>query len=178
MFAAAPASAQDQFLDKLTACQDAYREQHYLEAESLCGAAVKLADSLPAGRKNDRVTVHAVYAQVFLAERKFPEALIQAEQELSIAESFMKPDQPDLAYVHYHAALAFHMNGKSDPALANYKAAEEILRQAIDHTSDEYVKDKYVTTLKQVLHAHAGLLKQTNHATAAAALDREAAQLH
>jgi len=166
----------NEYLEKMAACRDAYRVRHYFEAESLCEAALKLADQLLPQRKLERMTAHAMYGQILIAEHKLPEALVQTQQELSIAETFMKSDDPDLGYAYYHEAIALHMNAKVQSALVHYKEAEEILRQAVEHAADESLKNQYAATLGQVVKAHAALLRQTGHAAAAAELEHEASR--
>jgi TonB family protein len=180
-----PAAASEQeerksqeFFKKDKLCRTEYQAHQLTEAEQSCEAEVKLADELPAERRMERVGAHDLYGQVMIAERKYPEALKEFQHELSIAEGFMHSYDAELAYAHYHLAVALHLTAQPTEALAEYKKAEETLTEARSHIGSDVLKQRYSETLKRILQAHATLLKQSGDTGGAAALENQAAALN
>jgi TonB family protein len=166
-----------EFFKKLAACRADYKAKQYQDAEQLCEGSLQLTDKLDPERKLERVDVHGLYGQLLLAEHKLPEALEQFKQELSIAATFLKPTDAELAYAHYHVAVGEHANGHAAQALPEYLTAEEILTAARQHMGDDELKQHYAGTLKQILQMHARLLTQTGDLNGAKELEARAQAL-
>ena len=133
---------------------------------------------LPEDRKLERAEAHALDGQLLTSQHRFPEALEQFQQGLTISKTFMNRDNAELAYAHYRVGLALRITGDSKHGLAHYREGEEILTRVRELASDDSLKTRYGRALKQMFESHAALFKQTGDVDAAADFEKRAASLN
>jgi len=163
--------------EKENDCRGAYDVQQYSKAEPVCKEAAMLVGQLPKNRNGERVQVHGLFGHVLEAEQKYKEALAEFQKELASAEKMPNPGVM-LGYAYRDTATAYQLTGDTAHALLHYERAEQVLREAPKYGEVKKRKGASQSGLKQILEKHAALLEETGHMDDAAALRREADQIH
>jgi TonB family protein len=155
-------------------CRALLRAKQYSDAESGCRTAVELVEKLPAARQNERRSAYALLGHSLLNQRKFSDALIPYQQELTIAKASLHPYEAELGYAYHDIALALFATGDLQQSRSDYETAISTLEQARDHIDSAFLKNQYSGTMKTVLQEYALLLRKSGDSSGADAAEQRA----
>jgi TonB family protein len=155
-------------------CRALLRAKQYSDAESGCRTAVELVEKLPAARQNERRSAYALLGHSLLNQRKFSDALIPYQQELTIAKASLHPYEAELGYAYHDIALALFATGDLQQSRSDYETAISTLEQARDHIDSAFLKNQYAGTMKTVLQEYALLLRKSGDSSGADAAEQRA----
>lgn len=148
--------------------------KQYGEAESSCRTAVDLVEKLPADRQNERRLAYGLLGHSLLFQKKFSDAMIPYQKELTIARASLRPYEAELGYAYHDIALALFATGDLQQSRSNYESAVSTLVQARDHIDSAFLKNEYSGTMKSVLQEYAALLRQSGDSLGADAAELRA----
>lgn len=155
-------------------CRALLRAKQYSDAESSCRTAVELVEKLPAARQNERRSAYALLGHSLLNQKKFSDALIPYQQELTIAKASLKPDEAELGYAYHDVALALFATGDLQQSRSDYETAITTLEQARDHIDSVFLKNEYSRSMKTVTLEYALLLRRSGDSSGADAAEQRA----
>jgi tetratricopeptide (TPR) repeat protein len=135
---------------------------------------VELVEKLPAARQNERRSAYALLGHSLLNQKKFSDALIPYQQELTIAKASLKPDEAELGYAYHDVALALFATGDLQKSRSDYETAISTLEQARDHIDSVFLKNEYSRTMKTVTQEYALLLRRSGDSSGADAAEQRA----
>ncbi|HEY6252018.1 MAG TPA: TonB family protein [Candidatus Angelobacter sp.] len=137
-------------------CDRFLQEQRYIEAETKCSDAVKLADQLPPQRVLERSSSREFLANSLLDQRKISESIPIYEKALEIRGTTQGNDHDaDFAWYNANLARAYFLAGQLDKADPLYARAVTVFQAAILALPD--MKDRYTDGLKETLQEYAKL---------------------
>jgi TonB family protein len=166
--------ASDAYFKQEDKCRALLRANQYSDAESSCRTAVELAEKLPAARQNERRSAYALFGHSLLNQKKFSDALIPYQQELTIAQGSLRPYEAELGYAYHDRALALLATGDLQQSRSDYENAVSTLEQARDHIGSPFLKNEYSGTMKTVLQEYAVLLRRSGDSVGADAAELRA----
>jgi TonB family protein len=155
-------------------CRGQLKAKQYGDAESSCRTAAELVEKLPPERQNERRSAYALLGQSLLYQKKFSDALIPYQQELTIAQASLRPYEAELGYAYHDMGLALFATGDLQQSRSDYERAVNILEQARDHIDSAFLKNQYSSTMKTVLQEYALLLRKSGDSSGADAAEQRA----
>jgi TonB family protein len=166
--------ASDAYFKQEDKCRALLRAKQYGDAESSCRTAVDLVEKLPATRQNERRSAYALLGHSLLNQKKFNDALIPYQKELTIAQASLKPYEAELGYAYHDMALALFATGDLQQSRSDYQTAISTLEQARDHIDSAFLKNQYAGMMKTVLQEYALLLRRSGDGVEADAAEQRA----
>lgn len=166
--------ASDAYFKQEDKCRALLRAKQFSDAEPICRTAVELVEKLPASRQNERRSAYALLGHSLLYQKKFSDALIPYQQELTIAQASLKPDEAELGYAYHDMGLALFATGDLQKSRSDYETAISTLAQARDHIDSAFLKNQYAGTMKTVLQEYALLLRKSGDGAEADAAEQRA----
>jgi len=155
-------------------CREQVRSKQYGDAESTCRTAVELVEKLSADRQNERRLAYQFLGHSLLFQKKFSDALIPYQKELTIAQASLRPYEAELGYAYHDMALALFATGDLQQSRSDYETAISTLEQARDHIESPFLKNEYSGTMKTVLQEYAVLLRRSGDGVGADAAELRA----
>jgi TonB family protein len=155
-------------------CRGQLKAKQYGDAESSCRTAAELVAKLPPERQNERRSAFALLGHSLLYQKKFSDALIPYQQELTIAQASLRPYEAELGYAYHDMGLALFATGDLQQSRANYERSVNTLEQARDHIDSAFLKNQYSGTMKTVLQEYALLLRKSGDSAEADAAEQRA----
>jgi TonB family protein len=150
-------------------CMTRLKEYDEAAASIACKEALDAVQKLPAERQLERATAWSHYGRALALARKLPEALAAYQQELSISNSFLHPDDADLGYAYFHVADAQHILGHLQDALSNFEQAVSTLERArVRKGATDFEVNEYSVSLEHILQAYIAILQQVGQTDKAA----------
>jgi TonB family protein len=161
--------SQAEFSRQASQCEQALADHRYAAAESICKAAIDLAEKWPQslGAQAYRDEGDALFYQ-----KKFSPSLVYYRQELALAESetqIFYRDR-DQAQAHYDLARACEGAGDLPEAQSHYEKAIAILEQArtqAEASGVALVKNTHGKALEPLLRAYSALMRLSGDMAAA-----------
>ncbi len=166
--------ASDKYFKQEEKCRGLLQHGDYPNAEQACAPLVELANQMPTERRMERLTAYQYAGHAEFAQKKFTDALALYKQELGIAEVALKPTEAELGYAYRDVARALRGTGDLQQARTQYEHAVKTLEAAHDNIDSEFLKNKYMGTLKSVLLEYALVLRQSGDEAAAGAAEKKA----
>ena len=166
--------ASDAYFKQEDRCRAQLRAKQYSDAEASCRAAVELVEKLPAARQNERRSAYALLGHSLLNQKKFSDALIPYQKELTIAQGSLRPYEVELGYAYHDMALGLFATGDLQQSRSDYETAISTLEQARDHIESPFLKNEYSGTMKTVLQEYAVLLRRSGDSAGADAAELRA----
>lgn len=166
--------ASDAYFKQEDRCRAQLRAKQYSDAESSCRAAVELVEKLPAARQNERRSAYGLLGHSLLNQKKFSDALIPYQKELTIAQRSLRPYEAELGYAYHDMALGLFATGDLQQSRSDYETAISTLEQARDHIESPFLKNEYSGTMKTVLQEYAVLLRKSGDSIGADAAELRA----
>jgi TonB family protein len=155
-------------------CRELVHAKQYGDAESSCRTAVELVEKLPTDRQNERRLAYQFLGHSLLFQKKFTDALIPYQKELTIARASLRPYEAELGYAYHDMALALFATGDLQQSHSDYETAISTLEQARDHIESPFLKNEYSGTMKTVLQEYAVLLRRSGDSIGADAAELRA----
>jgi TonB family protein len=157
-------------------CRNALREQKVQDELDYCKQALNI--SIKAGdlTNSDQLGMmlsHQYYGHALLDGGRLLEALEQENLAIEESRKCLKDTDQEYAMPFFWRALVEESMGQGEPALADFKIAEETHRRAIAHLPE--MKANYGKTLVSILRYHVQLLEIMGRSDEAAKLHAEAA---
>jgi TonB family protein len=166
--------ASDRYFKQEEKCRGLLQRGQYTDAEQACTPLVELANQMPAERRMERLTAYQYAGHAEFGQKKFPDALSFYKQELGIADVALKPTEAELGYAYRDVARGLRGTGDLQQARTQYERAIKTLESAHDNIESEFLKNKYLGTLKSVLREYALVLRQTGDEGAAGDAEKKA----
>jgi TonB family protein len=157
--------ASDAYFKQEDKCRTLLRAKQYSDAEPTCRTA---------SRQNERRSAYALLGHSLLYQKKFGDALIPYQQELTIAQASLRPYEAELGYAYHDMALALFATGDLKQSRSDYETAISTLEQARDHIESPFLKNEYSGTMKTVLQEYAVLLRRSGDSVGADAAELRA----
>ncbi|MGA9071441.1 MAG: energy transducer TonB [Terracidiphilus sp.] len=159
-------------------CRNALKAEKIQEALDYCKQALDM--SFRAGDSNSsdqlgRMDSHQLYGHALLIGGQSREALEQENLAIEESKKCLTDTDEEYAMPFFWRALVEESMGQGEPALADFKIAEDTHRRAIAHLPD--MKANYSKTLASILRFHAQLLELMSRSDEAEKLRTEAASL-
>lgn len=159
-------------------CRNALKADKIQEALDYCKQALDM--SFRAGDSNSsdqlgRMDSHQLYGHALLIGGQSRVALEQENLAIEESKKCLTETDEEYAMPFFWRALVEESMGQSEPALADFKIAEDTHRRAIAHLPD--MKANYSKTLASILRYHAQLLEIMGRLQEAAELRSEADSL-
>jgi TonB family protein len=155
-------------------CRELVHAKQYGDAESSCRTAVELMEKLSADRQNERRLAYQFLGHSLLFQKKFSDALVPYQKELTIAQASLQPYEAELGYAYHDVALALFATGDLQQSRSDYETAVSTLEQARDHIESSFLKNEYSGTMKAVLQEYAVLLRKSGDSVGADAAELRA----
>ncbi len=166
--------AADSYFKQEDKCRELVRSKQYGDSESTCRTAVELVEKLSADRQNERRLAYQFLGHSLLFQKKFSDALVPYQKELTIAQASLRPYEAELGYAYHDMALALFATGDLQQSRSDYETAISTLEQARDHIESPFLKNEYSGTMKTVLQEYAVLLRRSGDSVGADAAELRA----
>jgi len=157
-------------------CRNALREQKVQDELDYCKQALDMSIKSGDLTNSDQLGMmlsHQYYGHALLDGGRSLEALEQENLAIEESRKCLKDTDQEYAMPFFWRALVEESMGQDEPALVDFKTAEEAHRRAIVHLPD--MKANYGKTLASILRYHAQLLEIMGRSDEAAELRAEAA---
>ena len=135
---------------------------------------MELVEKLPPERANERRLAYEFLGHALLSEKKFSDALVPYQKELTIAQASLRPYEAELGYAYHDVALALFATGDLQKSRSDYETAISTLEQARDHIDSVFLKNEYSRTMKTVTQEYALLLRRSGDSSGADAAEQRA----
>ena len=165
------------FFPKSDQCEAANHAGHWTDAVKLCGELVAIATRFPdpSSRSLEILDAHEDYGEALAFSGSVPDALIQFQQAVDIAQKRLTNKDAEYGTAFYWLAYAEHVSHMPAQADHDYATAELTYRNAMANLPD--MKKIYGRYLAHTLAFHSVLADQTGHADQAKAMRDEAFSL-
>lgn len=151
----------ERFFKEEDKCRNLVRSQNWKEAESVCKAAIKLAEQFSSGRELEKMGAYELFGHVLSGQKRYPEALEYYNRALDAVRSKLTEKDAELGRLYGDIAIAYHLLRDLSKAREMYRKAEKIYQLAHasigDGDSDEWIdntKRSYKKALKRLLEYH------------------------
>jgi tetratricopeptide (TPR) repeat protein len=142
-------------------CRSLIGEQKLKEAETVCKAALQLADQLEAENKYARMRAYESVGHTMLGQERYPEALRYYSRAFDFGQLELTEEDATLGRLYSNLAVTQHMLGDLDKARELYRKAEQIYHHAystfvVTNTAEGLAEEKqlYLESLKRILQHH------------------------
>ena len=150
------------FFEEKGKCRDLLKARMLQGAETVCKAAVKLAEQLEAHSRLERSGAYEAFGHVMLGRQRYHEALDYYTRALDAVGPVLNETSVELAQLYGSLAMTNHLLGRLDKALELYRKSGKMYKAAYDDfgkdgRDDEWVQDvrrSYLTSLKTLLGYH------------------------
>jgi tetratricopeptide (TPR) repeat protein len=149
------------FFEESRKCRSLINERKLKEAETICKAALKLADQLETQSKYERMRAYESVGHIMLGQKRYPEAFEYYSRAFAFGQPQLMEEDATLGRLYGNLALAQHMLGFLDKARELYRKSEQIYHHAystfvVTNTAEgmEEEKQLYLESLKIILKYH------------------------
>lgn len=168
------------FFEEEGKCRDLLKARMLQGAETVCKAAVKLAEQLEAHSRLERSGAYEAVGHVMLARQRYEEALDYYTRALTAFGPALNETSAESARLYGNLAMANHLLGRLDKALELYRKSGKIYKAAYDDfgkddRGDEWVQNmrqSYLNSLKTLLGFHRAAAEDAGAASEAEEVEK------
>lgn len=142
-------------------CDNLINNRKMKEAETVCKAALQLAEQLEADSKYERMAAYESVGHAMLGQQRYTEALDYYSHAFDLGQTRYTQEDASLGRLYSNVAIAQHMLGNLDEARELYRKAEQIYHHAyttfvVTNTAEGLAeqKQRYLNSLKLILKHH------------------------
>ena len=151
----------EKFAEESRKCRRLINERKLKEAETVCKAALRLADQLEAENKYGRMRAYESVGHTMLGQERYPEALEYYSRAFEFGQPELTEEDATLGRLYSNLAVTQHMLGELDKARELYRKSEQIYHYAystfvVTNTAEGLAEEKqlYLESLKRILRQH------------------------
>ncbi len=135
-------------------CRSLLSASKWKEAEQACREALPVADQLGDHQSLTKMGAYEHVGHALIAQQRYAEALEYYSRAFEFAQSTLKETDAELGYAYRNLAMANHGLRNLDKARELYRKAEATLQLTHEKIESAYLKQRYKTTLRQILKYH------------------------
>lgn len=142
-------------------CDQLINDRKLKEAETVCKAALRLAEQLEPEHKYERMGAYEAVGHTMLGQQRYEEALDYYTRAFDLGQPQYTEEDASLGRLYSNLAFAHYMLGDSDKARQHFRKAEQIYHYAyttfvVTNTAEglEEQKQIYLNSLKTMLKYH------------------------
>lgn len=150
-----------QYAEESRKCRSLINERKLKEAETVCKAALQLADQLETQSNYERMGAYESVGHLMLGQKRYTEALEYYSRAFDFGQPQLTEEDATLGRLYGNLALAQHMLGNLDKARELYRKSERIYHHAystfvVTNTAEGLAEQKqsYLESLKMILRYH------------------------
>ena len=159
----------DKFTEKDRKCDSLINDRKLKEAETVCKAALQLAEQLEPESKHERMSAYESVGHTMLGQKRYAEALRYYSRAFDLGQSQYTEEDASLGRLYSNLAFAHYMLGNLDKAREHFRKSEQIYHRAYTTydasgdtaESNAMTKQSYLNSLKLMLKYHRMTAEET-----------------
>lgn len=156
-----PSDVNRRFFAEEDRCRALVKEQKWQEAETVCKAAVSLADRLPRESMLEKMGAYEMFGHVRMGQNRYREALDYYTRALDFVRPVIKETDAELARLYGNIAIVHHSLRDLDKAREMYRKSERSFQLAYESIGEgdagdesDFLQQQYLKSLKKILGFH------------------------